>query len=74
MSELRQQRWAVISEYGSEASGLTFDEAHALLLRLENERVHGLCIVTDEAARHFLREGSATPRAKQPATKRDQTR
>lgn len=65
MSELSERRWAVISEHGSEQSDLTFDEAHALLLRLEGERVHGLCIVTNEAARHFLREGSIP--SKKPA-------
>lgn len=73
MSELMEQRWAVISEHGSEASGLTFDEAHALLLRLDSERVHGLCIVTDEAARHFLREGSVAPNSRQLATKQGRT-
>lgn len=66
MSELMKRRWAVISEHGCEASGLTYDEAHALLRRLDDERVHGLCIVTDEAARHFLREGSTAPQSKRP--------
>lgn len=68
MSELSERRWAVISEHGSEQSDLTFDEAHALLRRLEAEKVHGLCIVTNEAARHFLREGSVA--LKKPAESR----
>lgn len=66
-------RWAVISEHGCEGSGLTYDEAHTLLLHLGNERFHGLCIVTDEAARHFLREGSTAPQLKRPAATRDRT-
>ncbi len=70
MSELTKRRWAVISENGCEASGLNYEEALKLMRRLDNERVHGLCIVTDEAARHFLREGSVAPHAKQPATTR----
>jgi hypothetical protein len=74
MSELGKRRWAVISEHGCESSGLTYDEAHALLLRLTSEKVHGLSIVTDEAARHFLREGSAAPLPRKTATKRGQAR
>lgn len=70
MSELIERRWAVISERGSEATGLTYEEARALLQRLRDEGVHGLCVVTDEAARHFLREGSTASQLKQPATKR----
>jgi hypothetical protein len=66
MGELMERRWAVISEHGSEATDLTYDEAHALLHRLTNEKVHGLCIVTNEAARHFLREGSTASQLKQP--------
>lgn len=71
MSELMERRWAVISERGSEATDLNFDEAHALLHRLTGEKIHGLCIVTNEAARHFLREGSTAAQLKQPAPSRD---
>jgi hypothetical protein len=67
MSELIKRSWAVISEHGSEATDLTYEEAHALLHRLDKERVHGLCIVTNEAARHFLREGSTANQSKRPA-------
>lgn len=71
MSEIRERRWAVISENGCEESGLTYAEAHELLRHLEGEKVHGLCIVTNEAARHFLREGSAAAKrpVKTPATR-----
>ncbi len=61
-----ERRWAVISERGSEATDLTFDEAHALLHRLSDEGAHGLSVVTNEAARHFLREGSTASQLKQP--------
>lgn len=71
MSEIMERRWAVISERGSEATDLTFDEAHALLRRLSDEGTHGLCIVTNEAARHFLREGSTASQLKQPSPSRN---
>jgi hypothetical protein len=67
MSEMAERRWAVISEHGCEEASLTYEEAYELLRRLDNEKVSGLCIVTIEAARHFLREGSAFTKAKQPA-------
>ena len=50
MSELNQPRWAVLSEYGREAAGLTYEEATALVRRLRGEDTSGLCIITDEAA------------------------
>ena len=67
MSELTERRWAIISEHGIEATDLVYDEAHALLRRLTNEKVYGLCIVTNEAARHFLREGSIPANLKRHA-------
>lgn len=73
MSELMNRRWAVISEHGCEASGLTYEEAHALMNHLDADRVHGLCIVTDEAARHFLRDGSVSPQLKRPAAAQSRT-
>jgi hypothetical protein len=57
MPELTQQRWAVISERGVEASGMTYDDALALLRHLTDDKIHGICIVTDEAAR---RDAQAT--------------
>jgi len=50
MSELNERRWAVLSERGSEQSGLTYEEAAALIARLRGERVSGLCVITDAAA------------------------
>lgn len=74
MSELTERRWAVISERGSEATDLTFDEAHALVRGLSDEGTHGLCVVTNEAARHFLREGSTAEPPKQPVPARNSSR
>ena len=50
MSELNQPRWAVLSEHGREAAGLTYEAAAALVRRLRGEDTSGLCIITDEAA------------------------
>ena len=50
MSELQDQRWAVISERGVEASAMIYDDALKLLRKLKDEKVYGLCIVTSEAA------------------------
>jgi hypothetical protein len=52
MSELGERRWAVLSERGSEATGLTYEEAAALVKELRRSEVSGLCVITDEAARH----------------------
>jgi hypothetical protein len=53
MGELGEQMWSVISERGCEASGLAYAEAAALMRQLASERVYGLCIVTNESARHL---------------------
>ena len=55
MSELGEKRWAVISERGPEESGLTYDQAHQLVRRLRAEGLHGLSIITDEAAHRIAR-------------------
>lgn len=52
-SELEMERWSVISERGCEASGLSHEEARRLVHRLGGEGRHGLCIITDEAARRM---------------------
>jgi hypothetical protein len=63
MSELRESRWAVMSERGCEASGLSYDEARGLMLRLVREKVRGLCIITDEAARHIAHKNDANQKS-----------
>lgn len=57
--ELSERRWAVLSERGCEASGLVYDEATQLVAHLTVEKVHGLCILTDEAARRATHQESA---------------
>jgi hypothetical protein len=51
MSELTENRWAVLSERGCEAVGLPYTEALDLMRSLARERVSGLSIITDGAAR-----------------------
>ncbi len=50
MSELNERRWSVLSERGREAAGLVYADAAELMRRLLGEKVHGTCVVTDEAA------------------------
>jgi hypothetical protein len=63
MSELREQRWSVVSERGCEASGVNYEEAAGLVGRLRADKVHGLCIISDEAARRYNsnKQHRATP-------------
>ena len=49
-SELDEPRWSVISFERIEAAGLTYGQAIQRMNDLDLQRVHGLCIVTDEAA------------------------
>ena len=66
MSELQEERWAVISERGCEAAGLRHGEAAELLRRLAAERVGGLCVVTDEAAGRIRRAARPAPNGNPP--------
>lgn len=49
-SELSEPLWSVITFDECAASGLKYIEAVKILLKLEAQKVSGLCIVTDEAA------------------------
>lgn len=49
-SELEMEKWAVISDRGCEATGLTHEDARRLVHRLAGEGRHGLCIISNEAA------------------------
>ena len=51
MSELTEQRWAVLSERGCEATQLTYAQALEMMRALQRERVSGLSVITDDAAR-----------------------
>jgi hypothetical protein len=64
MSELQEQRWSVLSERGREAARLSYADAHALVRTLTGERVHGLCVITDEAAERLnAHANGAKPKA-----------
>ena len=51
VSELTENNWAVLSERGCEATDLTHEEARRLVHKLAGEGRHGLCIVSNEAAK-----------------------
>ncbi len=53
-SELRQALWSVVSFDKSEANNLTYAEAEEKMCELLEQKVSGLCIVTDEAASRIL--------------------
>ena len=61
MSGLTDNKWAVVSERGREATGLSHEDARRLVHRLAGEGRHGLCIMTDDAA---SRIGAAGPTQK----------
>jgi hypothetical protein len=63
MSELSEPRWAVLSERGSEAAGLTYEEAAALARELRGRDISGLCVITDEAASHLAPAGKLNRKA-----------
>jgi len=60
MGELDEKRWAVISERGCEATRVAYTEALELVRRLKGEKLSGLCVITEQAARRL-----------QPAAKKD---
>ena len=62
MSELKERRWAVLSERGREETGLSYEEAAGLVARLRAERLSGLCVVTDAAAAHVPRAKKQEPK------------
>ncbi|HKQ50736.1 MAG TPA: hypothetical protein VJT74_00105 [Pyrinomonadaceae bacterium] len=62
MSELTENRWAVLSERGCEATGLTYAEAHDLMRALVGKRIHGLSVITDDAARRAEPLANQQPR------------
>jgi DNA-directed RNA polymerase subunit F len=70
MGELDEQRWAVISERGCEASGITYAEAAALMQKLASEKVYGLSVVTQTAARHLPDVKAAISTLPEPAESR----
>ena len=67
MGELGEQRWAVASERGCEATRLDYMGAVELVRRLREEKVSGLCVVTDEAASRL------TPHSGPPSEEQEPT-
>ena len=67
MSELREKHWAVISERGAEASGLTYREARELVRQLVAEGLHGLAIITATAANRVSQRKTAKALSEPPA-------
>jgi len=61
MGELNEGRWAVMSERGCEALGLTYAEALELERGLKGERVSGLCVITNAAGRRLPPAKKAEP-------------
>jgi len=53
MGELNDGRWALMSERGCEALGLTYAEALELGRKLKAEKVSGLCVITEAAGRRL---------------------
>ncbi|HEX8633197.1 MAG TPA: hypothetical protein VF703_03495 [Pyrinomonadaceae bacterium] len=68
MSELREQRWSVVSERGCEASGVNYEDAAGLVGRLRADKIHGLCIISDEAARRYVSNHNGAAAARLHAT------
>lgn len=49
-SELEIQRWSLVTFEGVAMSGLRYEEAMEWTKKLYEQKISGLCIVTDEAA------------------------
>lgn len=50
LSELAEACWSVISFERVEISGQTYEQAERRMADLDQQRVPGLCIITDKAA------------------------
>ncbi|MGI8882972.1 MAG: hypothetical protein ACR2IA_01845 [Pyrinomonadaceae bacterium] len=56
INELREPRWSVVSFEKCAAKNLTYDEAVRNIAELEKQRVSGLCLITDDAAKRISGE------------------
>jgi hypothetical protein len=74
MSELNEQRWSVMSERGREAARATYADAATLVRKLTAEKVHGLCVVTDEAAERLAAHAASANGDKPKASKKSGAR
>ena len=73
MGELGEKRWAVISERGCEASAMAYAEAAALMRKLAQEKVYGLCVVSEMAARHLWPVKTTVSTTSRRETRHNQT-
>ena len=55
-SELNEPRWSVVTFERRAAKNLTYAQAAQKLRELADEKISGLCIVTDEAAEKIKNE------------------
>jgi hypothetical protein len=62
MNELNEKRWAVLSERGNEALSLTYAQALEMMRALQREKVSGLSVITDDAARRAAPNVKPRPR------------
>lgn len=49
-NELNEARWSVVTFEQCAAKNLSYEQAERKLLELAEQKVSGLCIITDEAA------------------------
>jgi hypothetical protein len=70
MSELSEQRWSVMSERGRETARATYADAATLVRRLTSEKIHGLCVITDEAAERLASHAASANGGKPKASKK----
>ena len=52
-SDLDAPVWSVVSFDKQEAGGLTYRQAAALIAELDGCGIHGLCVITDDAAKRY---------------------
>jgi hypothetical protein len=65
MSELTEERWAVLSARGAEATGLTYAQAAELVRSLVRDKISGVSIITDDAAQRATAHNH-NPHSRQP--------
>jgi hypothetical protein len=74
MSELNEQRWSVMSERGRERGQLSYADAAMLVRTLTADKIHGLCVVTDDAAERLSARPASPNGGKPKAAKKDGAR
>ena len=55
-SELREPSWSVVSFETRVAKNLSYEEAEQKIAELENQKISGLCLITDEAAERISKQ------------------